>query len=128
MGQLLFPVFEKPIDTPATKTTGELLAASLDEVEAIAEEQEIPGLFAFGDQREIPDDFEGNPDELDEVMGPCTDWYDAKAGASAMRALGKLLVKSGMADAKELSEELEDLAVLLEAAAVKGVRFRLDLR
>jgi hypothetical protein len=90
-------------------------------------------MSSFGDSREVPDDFEGPPEALDALLGPCKDWYDSGIGASALLAIGEAITSrpdlaSDLEDPDQLATELRDLACLLEAASAQGVRFRLELR
>lgn len=129
---MLYPVFDPPVDID-NETTGEFLAASFEALDAIAERLGLVPLTAFVDNRAIPEDFDGDPDELDELMGPCSDWFDASAGQAALTALADAMSsKPGEFEDLEthraaVAEELRDLAQLLGQAAAGGARFRLEL-
>src|SRR5262249_6755745 len=41
--------------------------------------------------REIPADFDRPPWELDQILGPCNDWYPAVEGRAAFIALARLI-------------------------------------
>ena len=110
---------------------GEALAAAREELDRVAESHGLSSLASFGDTRPIPADFDGPPEDLDEQLGPCTDWHDARAGAEALRALAALLVKGAGSflpvDRGRLRAELTGLAGRLDAAASRSARFRLEL-
>src|SRR5437899_2753630 len=86
MGQLIFPEFDRKVSLPEPTTSGEFLGRCFEQLDQIAEENGItPPISTFGDTREVPEDFDGDPAELDEVLGPRTDWYDSKDGVTALR-------------------------------------------
>lgn len=132
MGLTLYPVFDPPIDID-NETTGEFLACSFEAIDLAAERLGLAPLTAFADNRAIPEDFAGDPDELEEIMGPCSDWFDAVAGQAALNALANAM-STNPAEFEDLEthrtavpEELRDLAQVLGQAAAAGARFRLEL-
>ena len=131
VGQLLFPVFEHDAPIPPANTTGEFLAGELDELEAIAAENGLDPLSSFADPREVPEGFDGSPDELAEVLGPCTDWFEPAPAAATLRTLALLLTDPEVAsrlDAPEgVVDEMKDLIRRLAVAAENRIRFRLEL-
>jgi hypothetical protein len=132
MGLSVRPVFEKPLNLPRTESTGEFLGASFEALDEIALENNLSPLSAFGDTREVPDDFDGDPDTLDEVIGPCTDWFDSSKGVASLSRLQDLLatrkeLASRLDGPGEVIAELQDLVRQLQVAAAKGIRFRLEL-
>jgi hypothetical protein len=133
MGLSVVLVFERSFPTPPRVTNGELLAESFGPLDDIAHAVGLRPMSSFGDNRDVPQDFEGPPEALNELLGPCTDWYDAGIGASALLAIGDAItsrpdVAQDLEDPLRLAAELGDLARLLETAAAHGVRFRLELR
>ncbi len=131
MGQVLFPVFENDAEVPRGETTGEFLVENLDELEAIAAENGLAPLSSLADPREVPEDFDGAPDELAEVLGPCTDWFEPAPAAATLRTLTLLLtdswVSSRLDAPEEVVEELKDLIRRLAYAAEHKIRFRLEM-
>jgi hypothetical protein len=110
---------------------GEAIAAAREELDRVAEAHGLPTLASFGDLRPVPEDFDGPPEDLDEQLGPCTDWHDPRAGAELLRALAGLLTRGAGAflpvDRGRLRAELGGLAGRLDAAAARSARFRLEL-
>jgi hypothetical protein len=133
LGLIVFPVFRTPLLTEKPRTTGEFLAAESAALDRVAAAGGVPPLTAFADQRPVPDDFDGSPWELDEVLGPCDDWFPAAAGRDALARLSRL-IRERQDLAAELEspacviEELDDLARVLAVAADVGAEFRLDMR
>lgn len=130
MGLIMYPVFRTPIPDVAPRTTGEFLAAECETLDRVAFDYGPTPLAAFADPREVPPDFDGPPWELDEVLGPCEDWFPASAGRVAVAALTKLVrgPESGRLESPtEVAGELDDLARILAAAESVGAEFRLTL-
>ena len=131
MGMILFPVFDAPMSI-SSETTCEFLAAFLEELDAAADRLGLVRITEFADNRPIPEDFDGDPADLQEVMGPCDDWFDAADGQRAVSALAYALQANPadfeLDDAREgVEHELRDLAEVQEKAASEGIRFRLEL-
>jgi hypothetical protein len=127
----LYPVFEHATRVSG-KTTGEFLAAFVDELETAADTLGLTPLSAFADSRPVPEGFDGDPDELEELMGPCQEWFEPADGQQAVAALLDGMEADPEAfqldDAREGVEcELRDLAGILRQAASESVRFRLEL-
>lgn len=132
MGLGIYPVFESQLNGTRFHALGEVLAANLDVLDEIARSARLTALTAFADHRPIPDDFDGDPDELAEVMGQWTEWFDPIEGRAAMQSLADLIRAGAGAAvslevAGEVSAELEELARVLGVAASQGVRFRLEM-
>ena len=128
---LLYPIFDGGMPSIRNRTTGEFLAGELDALEAAAEVLGVQPLSAFGDSRSVPGDFVGDPDELNEAMGPSTDWFDpSECAESCMRLADAIAADSGAfsVDAPgDVERELRDLARVLKSAGERGLRFRLEL-
>jgi hypothetical protein len=132
MGLLVYPVYLGSVPPTQTRTTGEFLAAEFPSLDVIAAEHGLTPITAFADPREVPDDFEGTPDELDDLLGPCEDWFSPQEGSRALLDLAKLIRQRGEVAARlespdEIIEELEDLARQLMVAVKVGAQFRLEL-
>ncbi len=89
MGLLIYPEFEKELTEPESDATGEWLAVNFEVLDNIAAEANLTPFTAFADSRQIPDDFDGGPDELAELMGEWSEWFDASQGQAAMQALAE---------------------------------------
>jgi hypothetical protein len=128
----IYPVFEPKLTATKFDSLGEVLAENFETLDSIAQSANLTELTAFADNRPIPDDFDGDPDELAELMGEWTDWFDPAHGRAAIRALADHINASPKA-AKRLDEqdavvaELEEMVRVLEVAASEGVRFRLEM-
>ena len=134
MGMLLYPVFDPPRPRARATTTGEFLARCFEALDAGEERLGLTPITGFADGREIPEDFDGDPDELADLMEPCDEWFDAAEGSRAAAALADAITaapgKFRGIDKKQREAvlgELRDLAEVLGRAAARGQRFRLEL-
>ncbi|WP_422929292.1 hypothetical protein [Singulisphaera sp. PoT] len=132
MGLGIYPVFEPKLNGTKFDSTGEALAYEMEELEEIAKAAKLTPLTTFVDNRPIPDDFSGDPDELIKLMGESTEWFDPNTGKAAMQALAKHIrskpdAVKGLEWKGEVLVELEALARILTVAANQRARFRLEL-
>lgn len=132
MGLVVYPVFRTPGASASRRTTGEFLAREFAELDRIACEYGLKGITDFADQRPVPEDFDGPPWELEELIGPCEDWFSAADGQAAFLRLASLIrAHSAVADRLKspdaVIEELEDLAQIVGEASESGSEFRLNL-
>jgi hypothetical protein len=128
----IYPIFEPKLKGTEFDALGEILAANFEALDKIAQSAKLTPFTAFADNRPIPEDFDGDPDELAEVMGEWTEWFDPAEGQAAMRALADHIKASPKAakrldEPAEVMEELEEMARVLGAAAAQGIRFRLEM-
>lgn len=122
----VYPVFQPKLRGAQVETLGETLAAALGDLEELAADAEIVPLSAFMDNRETPEDFDGEPEELTEAMGPWEEWFEPAAGAVALEALAASASDHENGDA--IADELRDIARVLAIAAKKrGMKFRLAM-
>src|SRR5262249_12970614 len=84
------PAFEPKLDVGFEGDGASLFhyAAILD---AIAEENDLPLLSSFADDREPPPDFDGYPEDLAEALGPWTAWFSPTDGLRCVEGLLALL-------------------------------------
>ena len=128
----VYPVFNPKVTGTKFKSLGEVLADNCRALDRIARSAKLTPFTAFADNRPIPDDFDGDPDELAEVMGEWTEWFDPASGRVAMLAIMER-IKSSPSAAKRLDDpegviaELEEMARVLDVAARKGAQFRLEM-
>lgn len=128
----IYPEFRSKLKGAKFAALGEALAANFEALDEIARAGKLTPLTAFADNRPIPEDFGGDPDELAEVMGEWTEWFDSVEGQAAIKALADH-VQGNPKAAKRLDEpesvvaELTELARVLGAAAKQGVQFRLQM-
>lgn len=132
MSQGIYPVFLPKLTGTQFDALGEVLAANVEALDIIARSAKLTPLTAFADNRPIPEDFEGDPDELAEVMGESNEWFDPAEGRTAMQALADHIKANPSAPRRlnysaDIAAELEEMARVLGAAATQGVRFRLEM-
>jgi hypothetical protein len=128
----IYPMFEPKLKGTKFDALGEVLAANLEALNKIARLARLTPFTAFADNRPIPDGFDGDPDELTEVMGEWTEWFDPAVGRAAMQALADYIMANPKAakqmDAPgEVVAELEEMTRVLGVAAEQGSRFRLAM-
>ena len=103
-------------------------AALLD---AIAEEQGVPLLTSFADDREPPPDFDGYPEDLAEALGPWRAWFSPTDGLRCVEGLLRALedpdVQTRFARTDGVLADLEYLEDVLAIAKKKNARFRLEI-
>lgn len=100
---------------------GELLIAALEEIDTLAEERSLRGLSTYADDREIPADFDGDPQELAELLGPNPVWHTPAEASENFRSLA-LAADGG--DDSDIADGLRELA-----STLRGQRraFQLDV-
>jgi hypothetical protein len=128
----IYPVFEPKLTGTAFDALGEVLASNFEALDKIARSAKLTPFTAFADNRPVPDDFDGDPDELAAVLGEWTEWFDPAEGREAMQALAGHIKTSPKAakrlgGADEVVAELEEMARVLGVAAAQGARFRLQM-
>jgi hypothetical protein len=128
----IYPVFRPKLARTRLRWLGEVLAMNLEPLDAIAREAKLTPLTTFADNRPVPKDFDGDPDELAEVLGEWTEWFDAAVGQAAMQALVDHLkanpeAAARLAEVSGVVAELEDIARVLAVATAQGVKFRLEM-
>jgi hypothetical protein len=128
----IYPVFEPELQGTKFDSLGSALAANFEALDKIAGAAKLTKFTAFADNRPVPDDFDGDPDELAEVMGEWTEWFDPATGQAAMQALAKQ-IKGNPKAAKLLNDpagvvaELEEMVRVLRIAVDQNVGFRLEM-
>ena len=65
----IYPVFQPKLKGTKFDALGEVLAANVEALDKIARSANLTPFTAFADNRPVPEDFDGDPDELAEVMG-----------------------------------------------------------
>jgi hypothetical protein len=128
----IFPVFEPKLSGTKFEALGEVLAANFEMLDAIAESAKLTPFTAFADNRPIPEDFDGDSDELAEMMGEWTEWFDPADARRTMQGLADQIKADPQAaksldEAEEVVAELKEMARVLGAAEAQGVRFRLQM-
>jgi hypothetical protein len=128
----IYPVFEPKLRGAKFGALGEILAHNFEALDHIAEVANLTPFTAFADTREVPADFSGSPDDLEDLLGLWTEWFDPAKGRAAIQALVNH-IKSNPAATKTLDypeavvSELEEMVRVLAVAETEAVRFRLQM-
>jgi hypothetical protein len=124
----IYPVFDRDLELADLGPQGPFLAAALEQIDDFADDADLPGLSDWADSREVPEDFDGSAEDLDELLGPSSDWFEAAKGARSLEQLAaKIDAEGTFAGATEVVAELRELARTLQRAAAAGARFRLEI-
>ncbi len=128
----VWPVFNPALKSLSPDLDGGPLLDSIPALDELCESLGVPLVSGFGDTRLVPEDFEGDPDELDDVMGPWTDWFSVSDGLkmtdALLGALGKPETNIELEhDRSVVVAELEEVARCLRAAARAEVKWRLEV-
>ena len=128
----IYPVFNPPVPEARFEGGGEVLAMQFAALDELASGQGITRLSAFGDTREVPADFDGPPEDLEQIMGRWEDWFDCHEGRLAFEALAQLInTDPAAAQSLELPDavvqELRGIARALSVGEIKGAQFRLEM-
>lgn len=130
MGYGVLPTFMPSRDDTELTSDGGLLAHVFDELEELAEELEVPPLSSFTDNRQPPDGFDGDPDDLLDLLGPWDEWFPVELGISTFSRLADALQEPTHAakldDAALVREELRDYLECLASVDSTTTKFRLD--
>ena len=128
----IYPVFNPPVPEAKFDGLGEVLAMQFEALDALAREHGITSLTSFGDTREVPADFDGPPEDLEQVMGPWEHWFACHEGRLAFEALARL-INTDPAAAQSLKapdavvHELLGIAQALSVGETRGAQFRLEM-
>jgi hypothetical protein len=132
MGVGFYPVFKPQIEDAVFDLDGKVLARSFKQLDRIASAAGLPAFTSFGDNRPIPEDFDGDPEELEEVLGPWEEWFAITDGLQViggiLRAINsKLPAARSLKERDEIVEELQQLLACLRIASKRGAQFRLEM-
>ena len=128
----IYPVFNPKVSDATFEALGEALAAEFETLDRLADQHGLVRLTSFADTRQVPDGFDGSPEELEGVMGPWDEWFSCRDGQLAFEKLARLLaIDSAAAQTLEapeaVSAELMDLARVVAVGEARGARFRLEM-
>lgn len=128
----IYPVFDPELKGDYFNATGDFLASNFEALDEVAQSAGLTSFTHFADNREVPDAFEGDPEELAEMMGDWTDWFDPIEGMRVMQGLADHIKVTTAAAHKldgpdEIIAELEEIVRVLSTAADQGLRFRLEM-
>ncbi len=130
-----YPEFNpsQPSSTFACDPDGccEILSAC-EELDRFATEAGWKPLSSFADNRPVPEDFEGDPSELDDLQGPWDEWFSPADALPTINGLTGALEEnpddvSETGDVEALLFELRALGDALRAADFAQASFRLTL-
>jgi hypothetical protein len=131
MSLALWPVFDPQFPTTGFKALGEVLFGEIEVLNEIALDHDLVPLTTFADNREVPEDFDGSPDDVEKLLGEWGEWFEPRHGADAFEALSVVLQDNETARRlhvpDQVREELREYVRLLRAAENAHVRFRLEL-
>jgi hypothetical protein len=132
MGVGIYPVFDPKVPEAVFTCEGKVLARSYELLDEIADAKGLKTISSFGDNREIPEGFQGEPDELDEVLGPWDKWFKTQEGLITVEGVIDALQSdsNGTKDIErknDLIAELEELARCLRLANIRKAKFRLEM-
>lgn len=132
MSLFIYPEFDPELKGTTCDALGEVLEANYQTLDKIALSANITPFSAYGDNRPIPEDFDGDPNELAEVQGEWTEWFNPAEGLKTMQALAEHIkvnpeTAGRLASPTEVVAELEELARVLNTAVEQGARFRLQM-
>lgn len=128
----IYPVFNPELKGTKFDALGEILVEELDSLEKVARMAKLTPITAFADNRPIPDDFDGDPDELSEVMGEWTEWFNPAEGQAVIQALADYIRLNSKAakrfeEPTEVLKEMEEMVRVLGVAAEQSLQFRLEM-
>jgi len=127
----IFPVFNSSVPSADFDAYGGLLLQEFESLDRVAADLGLTRFSVFGDNREIPDDFEGELDELDDALGEWDEWFSIDDGLRTIDGIVEA-VKSDPDKAAVFQEphhivsDLESLSRSLRIAKEHGAQFRLE--
>lgn len=132
MGIGLVPVFKPCLRAVQYDCEGVSLLHEYETLDRLALAKGLTPLSGFGDNRSVPEGFDGGPDELDELLGPWDEWFPASEGLRTVEGLVETIKSNPKAirklkEPEYVLEELEELARCLRIAEKKKAQFRLEV-
>jgi hypothetical protein len=121
----IYPVFNPRVRGVVFGRDGKSLARAVHSLDAIARAGGLTPLSGFMDNRPVPEEFDGDPDELGELLGPWEEWFPIAEGIRTVE--GMLTAITSTVGNAEIVDELEGLASCLHAAGSGATLFRLEL-
>ena len=132
MGAGLWPAFEPALERVTPHCDGKLVLRACEALDALSQQSGVPRFTSFADSRPVPDGFEGDPDDLADLLGPWSAWFQVEDGIACFVTLADTIrageLSHDIDDAEGVADELRDLVrCLSEAKAAGRTRFRLEL-
>ena len=127
-----FPVFDPEVVGAQFHSAGVELLRSVEILDDLAAHAGVSSFTQFADVRDVPDDFDGSPEELDELLGPWTDWFRPDALRETCEAVLPLIqskhqLAKPLADKAAMLSEMQELVRVLTLAEAAEARFRLEI-
>jgi hypothetical protein len=128
----IFPAFNPDVQEARFDAEGKVLTRDMELLDGIAEELNVTPLSSFADNRPIPDDFDGDPSELDEILGEWDEWFSPTDAIKSAEALIAAIrddpgYASRVSEPEYIIHDLSELTRCLEIAASQGALFRLEV-
>jgi hypothetical protein len=129
----VWPEFKPKVKSIKPTLDGAPLLDAIGVLDDLCTSLGVSRLGSFGDNRKVPEDFDGHPDELEDLLGPWDEWFTIADGLKTidalLAALAKPDVKLELKHAKDhVVEELADVARCLRLAEKKkNVKWRLEV-
>lgn len=132
MGAEVFPVFNPRIAAASFDADGKLLLREHAALDSIARDLGLAPFTSFGDNRGVPDDFDGDPDELDEVLGEWDEWFSIDDGLKTIDGLIQAIendadMAARIEEPDYIRADLQELAKCLQIARTQCDQFRLEV-
>jgi hypothetical protein len=131
MGIGICPVFNPRVASTHFTCEGRILLCQFEALDAIAIGVGLPPFSSFGDNREVPEGFEGSPDELNNLLGPWNEWFSIAEGLKVVNGIIQAATigswREILDEPERVVEELEELARTLRIAQATGTTFRWEL-
>ena len=127
-----YPVFDPEVIGAEFHSEGVELLRSVEILDDLAGEAGVSSFTQFADMRDVPDDFDGSPEELEELLGEWTDWFSPDALRESCDAILPLIqsrhqLAKSLTDRAAIVSELQELARVLALAEAAEARFRLEV-
>src|SRR5262249_45842875 len=87
IGLCIYMLFNPDLPEAKSKTTGAFLAREFHVLDVIANSLGLKRFSSFGSNTDVPEGFNGSPEEVDELLGPYEEWFDAAEGNRVFEAL-----------------------------------------
>jgi hypothetical protein len=132
VGAEVFPVFHPRVPAASFDADGKLLLSEHAALDSIARELSLTPFTAFGDNREAPEDFDGDPDELNEILGEWNEWFSIDDGLKTIDGLIVAIktdpkMAGRLEDPDCICSDLESLANCLQIASKENAQFRFEV-
>ena len=127
-----FPVFNPEVVGAEFQSEGIELLRNVEILDDLAGEAGVSRFSQFADMREVPDDFDGSPEELEALLGPWTEWFSPDALRESCDVILPLIqsknpLSKSLTDRPAMLAELQELARVLALGEAAEARFRLEI-